>query len=259
MKFDKICIIGSGNLALKTMKLLYEKYKLPKEKIFALSQNEPKLSLFSNFCKKQNINYQNIINKNQLENIFMQIDSKTLVVSANNYFIFTKKILDKHNLTIINYHNSLLPKYKGSNAALWCIYNNEEKSGITWHMVNENIDSGEILVQKEIILNKNHTFLSLTQEQLELGVLTLESILQDLLNEKLKGTPMTGSGSFYYKSQLPNDGLFDSNWDLEHRSRFLRAFDCGKSGLLKPARAIINNKEIEITKYNENFMPQEIQ
>ena len=256
MKFDKICVIGSGNLALKIIKLLYTNHKIPQEKLFALSQNEPKLSLFSNFCKKQEINYQNTDNKHELENIFLQLDSDTLIISANNFFIFTKKILSKNNLTIINYHNSLLPKYKGSNAALWCIYNNEKKSGITWHMVDENIDSGEILVQREITLSKNHTFLSLTQEQLEIGFLALESILQDLLNGNFNSAPAKGDGSFYYKSQLPNNGIFDASWDMEHRSRFLRAFDCGKSGLLNPPRMIINNKEIEITKYDENFMPQ---
>lgn len=47
MKFDNIYIIGSGNLALKITKLLYETYKIPKEKLFALSQHEPKLSLFN--------------------------------------------------------------------------------------------------------------------------------------------------------------------------------------------------------------------
>lgn len=186
----------------------------------------------------------------------MQITSKTLVISANNYFIFTKKILNKNNLTIINYHNSLLPNYKGSNAALWCIYNNEAKSGITWHIADKNIDSGEILVQREIYLHKNHTFLSLTQEQIELGFLALESILQDLLNDNLKDTTMSKGGSFYYKSQFPNNGIFDDSWDMEHRSRFLRAFDCGKSKLLSPPKMIINNKEVEITKYDETLIPQ---
>lgn len=44
-----------------------------------------------------------------------------------------------------------------------------------------------------------------------------------------------GSGrSLYYKSQLPNEAIFDSTWDIEHKSRFLRVFVCGNSKLLSP-------------------------
>lgn len=43
---------------------------------------------FDKFCKKQEIGYQNINNK-EIENIFLKLDSKTLIISANIFFIFT--------------------------------------------------------------------------------------------------------------------------------------------------------------------------
>ena len=57
----------------------------------------------------------------------------------------------------INVHSSLLPEYRGPNPYLQVILNNEEKTGITFHLMDVNYDTGSILHQKEVPVLKNDT------------------------------------------------------------------------------------------------------
>lgn len=71
-----------------------------------------------------------------------------LVVSFNSFYIFKEPAISQN--TIINYHNALLPKHRGVNAHIWAIYDGNEYSGITWHLVDEGIDTGKIIIQDKI-------------------------------------------------------------------------------------------------------------
>ena len=50
----------------------------------------------------------------------------------------------------INFHDALLPKYAGVHATSWAIFNQEKTHGITWHVMSEIVDSGDILKQVSI-------------------------------------------------------------------------------------------------------------
>ena len=58
---------------------------------------------------------------------------------------------------IVNVHPSLLPKYKGMNAIKQAIDDRAEYTGVTIHYVNEGMDSGSIIKQDSIKINKNDT------------------------------------------------------------------------------------------------------
>lgn len=58
-------------------------------------------------------------------------------------------------------------------------------SGITWHCINDKIDCGEIIIQKSIPLNSTHTYLTLTQQQLELGFAAFIEVCDSLLRWNL--------------------------------------------------------------------------
>lgn len=78
------------------------------------------------------------------------------------------------NFSILNSHPSLLPKYGGSGMYGRFVHeavikNNENKSGVTIHFVNENYDEGEVLLQKELAVKKDDT-----PESLENKVKALE-------------------------------------------------------------------------------------
>ena len=68
---------------------------------------------------------------------------------------------------IVNIHPSLLPKYKGLNTHKEAIKNKEKYSGCTVHFVTSKLDSGKIVSQKKIIIDKNETENSLKNKILK--------------------------------------------------------------------------------------------
>ena len=82
-------------------------------------------------------------------------EKKTLIISASNSYLFPARIVDHPNITIIYFHNALLPKYPGQNVASWVIYCAEPETGITWHYVSRGIDDGDIIVQKSCTIPDN--------------------------------------------------------------------------------------------------------
>lgn len=78
-----------------------------------------------------------------------------------------------------NLHASLLPQYRGAAPINWAIINSEEKTGVTTFFIDEKIDTGEIIANREILIEKNenaetlHDKLMLEGSQLVLETLEL--------------------------------------------------------------------------------------
>ena len=127
----------------KSKGLQYGKIFKIKKKIFAF--------------KKKHIDEKKILfelKKNRIDLIclagFMKILSKTFI---NNF-----------NGKILNIHPSLLPKFKGLNTHERALKNKEKYSGCTVHFVNSKLDSGKIILQDKVRINKNETPKSLAKK-----------------------------------------------------------------------------------------------
>ena len=77
-----------------------------------------------------------------------------LLVSLAGNEIFKQPLFDSAKYGAINLHSALLPKYRGLMPSFWVMRNNEEKTGVSVFFVDEGIDSGPIIVQKEVYLLK---------------------------------------------------------------------------------------------------------
>ena len=75
------------------------------------------------------------------------------------------------------------------------IWENDKKTGITWHMVEESIDTGAILTQKEIKLDDNFTALSLLDTQHKLAIASFKEALNNLENKIFKIQTLGGGVS----------------------------------------------------------------
>ena len=80
--------------------------------------------------------------------------------------ILSKNFIKNFKGEILNIHPSLLPKYKGLNTHQRAINNNEKFSGCTVHLVTSKLDSGEIILQKKVKVEKNETKQSLAKKVL---------------------------------------------------------------------------------------------
>jgi len=80
-----------------------------------------------------------------------------LICLAGFMKILSKNFINKFKGKILNIHPSLLPKYKGLRTHERAIKNNDKFSGCTVHFVTSKLDSGRIVTQKKVKINKKDT------------------------------------------------------------------------------------------------------
>ena len=85
------------------------------------------------------------------------------IILAGWMRIVSPKLIDAFPNRIINLHPSLLPKYKGLHAIEQALENGDSITGVTVHYVNEELDSGEIIMQEEVPILPNDDIQSLTK------------------------------------------------------------------------------------------------
>ena len=121
------------------------------------------------FGKIFKISYKVFNYKNKLiteKKMISEIKNKKikLICLAGFMKILSKNFIKNFNGKILNIHPSLLPKYKGLNTHQRVISNNEKYSGCTVHLVNSQLDSGKIIIQKKVRISKDETAKSLAKK-----------------------------------------------------------------------------------------------
>lgn len=175
---------------------------------------------------------------------------RTLIFSVNNLHLFSPAILKKSNITIINYHNSLLPLFRGMHAEAWAIFTGSRKTGITWHLVDENIDTGGILFQEAVEITGGMTSIELLHAQACKAMSCLRQNIARICSGELH--PRNNdieNGSIYYKKDRPGNGILDPEWHTDKIWQFLRAMDYGPYYNLGQPRIKIGAKEYFWKKY----------
>lgn len=136
--------------------------------------------------------------------------------------IIQKEILHVVKHASVNLHPSLLPDYKGCFSAPWVLINGESKTGITYHIVEESVDTGNIIVQKELGITHGDTAFSIYHRLITLGMENFSVMFQLLVREGFRGTPQ-GQGGRRYKRDIPCGGYLSLDWSRERIHNFIRA------------------------------------
>ncbi len=109
--------------------------------------------------------------------------------------ILPKEILEIPKYGCINVHPSLLPKYRGSAPIQWAILNGDKKTGVTTMYLDEGMDAGDIILQKEVEIGEDETsgelWNRLSKIGAELLVETLEQIENKTAPRKKQGSNFT--------------------------------------------------------------------
>lgn len=93
--------------------------------------------------------------------------------------IIPRRLLDIPRLGWMNLHGSLLPKYRGAAPIAWAIINGERKTGLTTMRLDPGLDTGPILMQREIEIGSDETAPELAKRMADLGApLVSESLIK---------------------------------------------------------------------------------
>ncbi len=140
------------------------------------------------------------------------IDADIYVVAAFGQ-ILTQEILDIPRYGCVNIHASLLPKYRGAAPIQWSILDGQEKTGVTIMQMDKGIDTGDILLQKSMDIDRKETGAGLFDK---LAVLGSEAIVEALdLIEKGDIHPIPQDNNEATHVGMLSKGMGHINWNTD--------------------------------------------
>lgn len=122
--------------------------------------------------------------------------------------ILPQTILDIFPAGILGIHPSLLPKYRGPSPIQTAILDGQKLSGITIYLLDDKVDHGPILAQKECSI-ENLNFQEVSQKLAELAGNLLCELLPQFLENKIKPIPQDDKVATYTKKLKTEDGFVD--------------------------------------------------
>lgn len=103
------------------------------------------------------------------------------VVIVHGTRIISKKVLQAVPAPFINIHAGITPRYRGSHGAYWALYNNDAAHcGVTVHLVDPGIDTGNVLAQTTIPLTNRDNFATYPYLQLGEGLMLLKEVIKKM-------------------------------------------------------------------------------
>lgn len=115
------------------------------------------------------------------------------------------EIINMPKIATINVHPSLLPKYRGPNPYLQVIWHQEKKSGVTFHLMDKNFDTGPILAQAEVEILEGDTSYELKNKVVFLARLLGAELLKKLKKGPVEPTVQYETLASYYPNIKPED------------------------------------------------------
>ena len=160
-----------------------------------------------NILQKENINSEAIpadkikrvpsINNAVVIDIIQKISPDVVIVNGTR--IISKKILSAINCPVINMHAGITPHYRGVHGGYWALVNNDaEHCGVTIHLVDTGVDTGDVLHQAVIVPEREDNFTTYPLKQLIAGIPLLLKAIEEAITGSLKPYKPEGISKQWY-------------------------------------------------------------
>ncbi|KTD36799.1 peptide synthetase, non-ribosomal [Legionella nautarum] len=233
-------LIGDDNITLECASLIRAK----NHSILGIISSSPKIK---KWCTLNDI--PSIKSLKEFETHYLNNPCDYLFSIANGA-ILKPRILNYPRIAAINYHNSPLPQYAGLYATTWALLNKEKEHAITWHIMREQVDAGEILKQPRFSIDEDETALSLNLKCYEKAVKAFNELINELASKSTTPLKQNLSSRSYYGLKNKPEWYGFISWDssAEAIDRVCRALTFGeyKNELVTPK--VLVRDEIMIVK-----------
>lgn len=170
-----------------------------------------------------------LLQPEKLDSAFITKISKlhpNIGVIASYGKILPQTLLDIFPNGLLNIHPSLLPEYRGPSPIQASILNGDEKTGVTIQLLDDKMDHGPILAQRELKVSiSNFQFLQLYDELAKLGAELLMETLPKWINREVTQKVQDESRATYTKFLKKEDGLIDWSKPADYIERMVRAYN----------------------------------
>lgn len=157
------------------------------------------------WCIENNIPYIQIDNlkDNNLNTVVQKIKQiePDLGIVVDFAFMIKESILNLFN-KIINIHYSLLPQYRGASPIQFSILNGDKETGITYQVLDKEMDKGNILFQVKYNLTGKETYLELFEKLLELNVKSINDFIKKYQSNSLENRVQNENSATYTYSKI---------------------------------------------------------
>ena len=214
-------IIGNSSLATKCAEKLIRKGHSLK----GIISNDPEVGAW---CEKNEVTSYQFSSEDDVCHILTQ-DRPDYFFSINNPLILSASTIEVPSKWTINYHDSLLPAFAGMYSTTWTLVDGQQQHGVTWHLVEDKIDTGDILEQATIPISKSETASSLNLKCYNNALQTFERLIDKIgLGQitRVKQNTALRSYNGLYKRPFAA-GIINFNQSAEKIERTVRAFDFG--------------------------------
>lgn len=135
-----------------------------------------------------------------------------LCVTAAFGQILSQEVLDIPKIGTVNVHSSLLPKYRGSAPINWAVMEGETVTGVTTMMTDKGLDTGDILLKKEVPILPGETAEELTVRLAPIGAELLIETIRRIVSGDCPRTKQNESEASYFPMLKKEMGEID--WTL---------------------------------------------
>ncbi|MFG6568564.1 MupA/Atu3671 family FMN-dependent luciferase-like monooxygenase [Sulfitobacter sp. 1A13679] len=151
------------------------------------------------------------------------------MLSIANLRLIPDTVLALPKRGAVNFHDGPLPRYAGLNTPAWAIINGEARHGVSWHLIETGVDTGDLLAQREVDIAADETAFSLNSKCYAAGMESFGEVLAQLESGSLQGTAQDLSQrSYLAKDKRPeNGGLIDFTKTAEEIGALVRGLDFG--------------------------------
>jgi methionyl-tRNA formyltransferase len=156
---------------------------------------------------------------------------------------------DVIKLGVVNIHGAPLPEWRGAGTLNWAIVKGATKTGVTIHIMDENLDSGDIIDMIEYPINYEDNVSDVQKRMFQKTVELLDRCWEPYLNSKIKLKPQDHNKAHYYRAWRPDDFRIDWNEnasDVRNLVRGVAAPFAGAFCLVKGQKVILEKAEVEI-------------
>ncbi len=189
MKNKKVIFMGTPEFSVPVLKMLEENCQLigvvtQPDKIVGRNK-EVEFSPVKRYALEKNIP---VFQPNRIRREYQFLENMDidLIVTCAYGQIIPKEVLDLPKYGCINVHASLLPKYRGSAPIQWALFNGDDSTGVTIMFMDEGMDTGDIILEREIKIEDSDDSGTLHDKLSVLGKDTLLEILPSVFAGTVK-------------------------------------------------------------------------
>lgn len=148
-----------------------------------------------------------------------------IIIVADYGKIIPKSILKLPPYGILNVHPSLLPKFRGSSPIQNALLSGEKETGTTIMLLNEGMDTGDILTQEKITIQPTETFNELSSRLAQLSAQLLLKTLPLYMADKIKPQKQDDAQATFCRMIKKEDGKIDWTQNADEIFNRYRAFE----------------------------------